>query len=63
MKKPNIDEVCQVFHRFQQAMIKVMIRAGSFTETKEQADNARIALKEDLVEIGLADHIDWTEEE
>jgi len=59
---PKIDDVCGAFSAFQTAATMAMMRNAIMSAGYIQAlDNARTTLRHKLIELGLAEHIDWTE--
>lgn len=60
--KPNIDDVCLVFHTFREMISRAVRqhRPGSL-EMVRDFDEARANLKARLTAIGLAEHIDWSD--
>ena len=59
---PKIDDVCIAFHVFQQEMARALVRYAAMSADQNRAfEGARTTLRHKLIELGLAEHIDWTE--
>lgn len=64
MKKPTVDEICLILHNFHRDVRHALSHSGHRMGSSEQLDafNAvREKFRAELEEIGIAQHIDWTE--
>lgn len=60
MMKPCIDDVCQIFHDFQNNCTKASSRHSFLSkEYYEVIEKAKTILKDKLTKLGLAEHINW----
>lgn len=60
MSKPKFEEIFSIFQMYQIETIRIVNRANIST-MEEEFKRAREKLRLRLVELGLAEHIDWSE--
>jgi hypothetical protein len=60
LTKPTIDHVCVAFHVFQQEVMQAMTRYRPMSDEQTAAfSRARNTLRVRLMQLGLAEHIEW----